>query len=95
MKSRIGNAFRHGLRSALGAASVMTCAIAFSAESSEAALSGPDERTSNAVVLQCIPQEQCCKICSRGRACGNTCISASKNCHKGRGCACNEEEICE
>jgi hypothetical protein len=43
----------------------------------------------------CIPAEQCCKRCDKGKACGNSCISRSKNCHKGRGCACDAEEICE
>ena len=43
----------------------------------------------------CIPVEQCCKICSKGKACGNTCISQSYTCHKGRGCACNASEVCE
>lgn len=31
----------------------------------------------------------CCKICRKGCACGNSCISCSKTCHKGPGCACN------
>jgi hypothetical protein len=31
---------------------------------------------------------QCCKICSVGIPCGNTCIAASKTCHVGQGCAC-------
>ena len=31
----------------------------------------------------------CCKICKKGKACGNSCISRSKTCHKGPGCACN------
>lgn len=31
----------------------------------------------------------CCKICTVGKACGNSCISRSYTCHKGRGCACN------
>lgn len=31
----------------------------------------------------------CCKICSVGKACGNTCISKSYKCHVGPGCACN------
>ncbi len=42
----------------------------------------------------CIPAAKCCKVCEAGQACGNTCISASKNCHKGRGCACNASEVC-
>ena len=31
----------------------------------------------------------CCKVCKKGKACGNSCIAKSKTCHKGRGCACD------
>ena len=31
----------------------------------------------------------CCKTCRKGKACGDSCISKSKNCHKGVGCACD------
>ena len=31
----------------------------------------------------------CCKRCSKGKACGNSCISRSYQCHKGVGCACD------
>ena len=31
----------------------------------------------------------CCKVCRKGKACGDTCIDASKTCNVGRGCACN------
>jgi hypothetical protein len=43
----------------------------------------------------CIPASKCCKICNAGKACGNSCISASKSCHKGRGCSCDAGEVCE
>jgi len=42
----------------------------------------------------CTPADQCCKICEAGKACGKSCIQASKTCHKGRGCACNSSEVC-
>lgn len=42
----------------------------------------------------CVPPSQCCKICSKGKACGDTCIRRDYTCHKGRGCACNQEEVC-
>ena len=32
---------------------------------------------------------RCCKICRKGKACGDTCINKSYNCTKGPGCACN------
>lgn len=31
----------------------------------------------------------CCKICTVGKACGDTCISRSYTCTKGAGCACD------
>ena len=31
----------------------------------------------------------CCKICRKGKACGNSCIARNKTCHKSGGCACN------
>lgn len=31
----------------------------------------------------------CCRMCSRGKACGNSCIAAWKTCHRGAGCACD------
>jgi hypothetical protein len=31
----------------------------------------------------------CCKVCTKGCACGDTCISCSYNCTKGVGCACD------
>ena len=36
-----------------------------------------------------VAQQGCCKICTRGKACGNTCISQDKVCHVGAGCACD------
>jgi hypothetical protein len=35
------------------------------------------------------PAQSCCKICTVGKACGNTCISRDKTCHVGPGCACD------
>jgi len=32
---------------------------------------------------------RCCKVCTKGKACGNSCIAAWKNCHQPKGCACN------
>jgi hypothetical protein len=31
----------------------------------------------------------CCKVCIKGKACGNSCISRSYTCRKGPGCACD------
>jgi len=31
----------------------------------------------------------CCKVCKKGKACGNSCIAAHLRCTKPAGCACN------
>ena len=31
----------------------------------------------------------CCKICKKGKACGDSCIKKSYTWHKGKGCACD------
>lgn len=31
----------------------------------------------------------CCKVCQKGKACGDSCIARDKDCHKGPGCACD------
>ena len=33
---------------------------------------------------------ECCKICKKGKACGDSCISKSYTCHKPKGCACDD-----
>lgn len=30
----------------------------------------------------------CCKTCSKGKPCGNSCIARNKRCHQPPGCAC-------
>lgn len=32
--------------------------------------------------------DRCCKICSKGKPCGDTCIAQDKTCHLPPGCAC-------
>jgi len=34
-------------------------------------------------------QKTCCKICRKGKACGNSCIRRTYTCRKQRGCACD------
>jgi hypothetical protein len=34
--------------------------------------------------------QECCKICHKGKACGNSCISRDKSCHQPPGCACDD-----
>lgn len=44
------------------------------------------------VPLQSLPLRQvaqCCKVCRKGKACGNSCIKKTYTCSKPPGCACN------
>ncbi len=36
-----------------------------------------------------VAQLKCCKICKKGKACGDTCIKKTYTCTKPPGCACN------
>lgn len=42
---------------------------------------------SNSVLLA-QGKDACCKHCTKGQPCGNTCISASAKCKSPPGCAC-------
>ena len=36
--------------------------------------------------------QACCKICRKGKACGDSCIARDKSCRKGAGCACDAKQ---
>lgn len=36
-----------------------------------------------------LDQQRCCKVCTVGQACGNTCISRQYQCNQPPGCACD------
>lgn len=43
----------------------------------------------SAAAFAASPTSACCKVCKKGKACGDSCISQDKQCHKGPGCACD------
>ena len=45
--------------------------------------------TANTVTGAQPTQRTCCRICRKGKACGDSCIARNKTCHKPPGCACN------
>lgn len=73
---------------------VLACtgAHAGDAEIGEGAEACPD--VSESVFLQVDGQDEvlladgCCKRCSKGKPCGDSCIAKDKACHKPPGCAC-------
>ncbi len=62
---------------------VLAALAALSLFSAQCALDQSSERP---IVLA----QACCKMCSKGKACGDTCISRDKSCHVGSGCACDQ-----
>lgn len=34
------------------------------------------------------PARECCRHCSKGKPCGNSCIAVNRTCHQPQGCAC-------
>lgn len=87
------------LRSAavLAVLALVVACIAAPAAADEEADAGADagaEAAPPPVVKSCIPADACCKICDTGKACGKSCISRAKVCHKGRGCACDAASVC-
>jgi hypothetical protein len=38
---------------------------------------------------ECAMPAACCKVCHKGKACGNSCIARNKDCHQPPGCACD------
>jgi hypothetical protein len=37
-------------------------------------------------------QDNCCRVCVEGKACGDSCIQENLTCRVGDGCACNQCE---
>ncbi len=48
-----------------------------------------DSGPSPAVTPAEAPPRACCRICTTGKACGNSCIAKDRQCHQPVGCACN------
>lgn len=61
----------------------------------DAADAGAEETRRRGIDSLCRDASECCQICGRGTACGDACISAGRDCHQDRGCACDAEEVCE
>ena len=51
--------------------------------------SNSSSRTKPVPLIKQKTSRSCCKICRKGKACGNSCIARNKTCHKSGGCACN------
>ena len=54
------------------------------------ALSASGESAADCVAysVELTPRE-CCKICRKGKACGDSCIARDKKCNEPPGCACD------
>ncbi|MBK1634395.1 hypothetical protein [Rhodovulum adriaticum] len=55
-----------------------------------AATAGTDQATAlRSLYGSHLIKAACCKVCRKGKACGDTCISRSYTCRKPPGCACD------
>ena len=45
--------------------------------------------------IACRSRAECCRVCAKGSACGDACVSADATCNEDRGCACDRASICE
>jgi hypothetical protein len=68
----------------LGASLLGASAFTFQAGAIQGAVSLPFPKQKSTLVAQA-----CCKICRKGKACGDTCIDRDDVCHQPPGCACN------
>lgn len=59
--------------------------FAFAASATAIPLSIPE----CGIGYQADAQRSCCKVCKKGKACGDSCIARDKQCQKPTGCACN------
>lgn len=75
------------VRAAESAPGLLIACASWQTEPAILALAQPMAKT-------CIPASKCCKVCSTGKACGDSCISRRYTCRKGRGCACDAAEVC-
>jgi hypothetical protein len=66
----------------------LTVAMAASTGPNTAGISPPPLPTGTARPAT-PPARSCCRICTTGKACGNSCISRSFTCRQPPGCACN------
>lgn len=45
---------------------------------------------------ECRPKSECCRVCKKGKACGDSCINEKLTCRKTEeGCACDAEDLCK
>ena len=63
--------------------------IAGSAPSSAASADAEFESAGQCVEMTPIDNEECCKLCTKGKACGASCIARDRKCHQPPGCACD------
>ena len=61
----------------------------------QAELQVDDEEAECTLSFDAIPNELaiaqggCCRVCRKGKACGNSCINRNYTCRQSRGCACD------
>lgn len=81
----------------IGAILICSAAIGFGVSAQAEETSRPRTEINQSVQNQLpwrsleslIVTSSCCRICTRGKACGNSCIARDRQCHQPPGCACD------
>lgn len=55
---------------------------------------GASASVEEVAAVRCVREFLCCRVCTQGRACGDTCISRSRVCRQSPGCACDSADVC-
>lgn len=76
------------MRAQLAALSIMALLGFAAAPGLALEASGASNADAAGYSIELAPRE-CCKICRKGKACGDSCIARDKKCHKPPGCACD------
>ena len=73
-------------------ATVKACAVLLGivlANATASCASAPTPDPSSPTLMAANDDQECCKVCHKGKACGNSCIARDKQCHQPAGCACD------
>jgi hypothetical protein len=88
MRRRCGFTFVYSLGRRLAAFGVFLCLTIGPAAAADYSPWIDQPSASSALTELAQRQDACCKHCTKGQPCGNTCISAKAKCKSPPGCAC-------